>query len=337
MPPSIPLTTSVIIPVRNGGDHFRKSLLSVSSCSPPPDEVIVVADGDSDGSWRAAREFTDQVFRLPVSHGPAGARNLGARKARGDILYFVDADVTIPPDAITKIRKVFQDKPDHAAVIGSYDDEPFQENFLSQYKNLFHHYVHQNAREEASTFWAACGAIRRETLFQVGGFDERFKKASIEDIDLGYRLRKFGHRVWLLKDLQVKHFKRWGVFSLIRADFFYRALPWTDLILRESGFINDLNLKIKDRFSVIWVFLILCVSVGAASAPWLWLPAVLMGLILMGINWDLYRFFKDKRGLSFALKAIPMHWLYFLYSGLAFGLGFTRYHVKRLLTRPGGR
>ncbi len=58
------------------------------------------------------------------------------------------------------VRVLFvSEEPDLAAVFGSYDDEPAAPNFLSQYKNLFHHFVHQQGSAEASTFWSGCGAI----------------------------------------------------------------------------------------------------------------------------------------------------------------------------------
>ena len=43
---------------------------------------------------------------------------------------------------------------------GSYDDTPTDRGFVSRYKNLLHHYVHQTARREASTFWTGLGAVR---------------------------------------------------------------------------------------------------------------------------------------------------------------------------------
>ena len=122
---------------------------SVAACIPPPKEVIVVADGDTDGSWRVAEEYGARVLRIPTSGGPARARNLGAAEAKGDILFFVDADVTVPQDAISQVAGAFQDDPGLSAIFGSYDDAPFETNFLSQYKNLFHYYMHQNAKEEA--------------------------------------------------------------------------------------------------------------------------------------------------------------------------------------------
>jgi GT2 family glycosyltransferase len=277
-----------------------------------------------------AEEYGTQVLRIPVSGGPARARNLGAEKAKGDILFFVDADVTIPQDAISKVAEAFQNSPNIAAIFGSYDDAPFEANFLSQYKNLFHHYVHQNAKEEASTFWAACGAIRREVFSAMGGFDEAYRRPSIEDIELGYRLRRAGHGIRVLKGLKVKHLKRWGVISLLRADFFYRALPWTDLILSEGKFIDDLNVTISNRVSVIFTYALCLALLGSWWLPWLFPVALVMMVGLILIHWDFYRFFKVKRDWAFAVKTIPWHWFYFLYSGLAFSIGYSKLRLKSL-------
>jgi glycosyltransferase involved in cell wall biosynthesis len=322
-------TLSIIIPVHNGGESFRQCLSAVAAADPAANEIIVVADGDTDGSGSLAEAFGAQVLRTPTPGGPARARNLGAGIAQSDILFFVDADVTIPPDAVGQVRAAFRNEPDLVAAFGSYDDAPAATNFLSQYKNLFHHYTHQTAREEASTFFGACGAIRREAFLALGGYDERHRQPSIEDIELGYRLKQAGHRIRLHKTLQVKHLKPWGVVSLLKADFFHRALPWTALILRDRRFINDLNLRLSNRLSVVLTYGLLGTLLGA----WRWpsslaLSGVLM-LSLLALNAPLYRFFWHKRGLSFALRTIPWHWFYYLYSGLAFAIGVVRYLASR--------
>jgi glycosyltransferase involved in cell wall biosynthesis len=323
--PPTQLTVSVIVPVYNGGANFRRCLSSLSEAMPPPDEIIVVADGDKDGSWRLAEEFDAKLLRLLTPRGPARARNLGAQKAHGDILFFVDADVTVSQNAIGQVVSAFLNDPELAALFGSYDDEPSFPDFPSQYKNLLHHYVHQTSQEEASTFWSGCGAIRRNAFMAIGGFNESYGRPSIEDIELGYCLKQAGHRIRLCKELQVKHLKRWGLASLWKSDFFDRALPWTELILRDRRFINDLNLRFSSRLSVIATYGLL-----AALSGVLWWPgslAVAFGfiLLLLGLNAPLYRFFRRKRGLWFALKVIPLHWFYYFYSGLAFGLGLSRY------------
>ncbi len=323
-------TVSIIIPVHNGGNIFRKCLSSVKALRPPPLEVIVVADGDTDGSWELAEKFGVRVLRKASPDGPAQARNLGAQNANGDFLFFIDADVTIPSDIIEQIISSIQNYPDLDALIGSYDDKPFETNFLSQYRNLLHHYIHQTSNMSASTFWGACGVIRRELFLKMGGFDKRYRYPSVEDIELGYRLKKAGYKIYLLKHIQVKHLKRWEVLSLLKADFFYRALPWTHLILNEGRFIDDLNLKRSSRISVMSVFLLILTFIGSMFVQKYLGLAVFFVMLLLVLNQDVYRFFKNKRGLSFAIKTIPWHWFYFFYSGLAFSIGFAKYKIKRL-------
>ncbi|MBE9041450.1 glycosyltransferase family 2 protein [Oscillatoriales cyanobacterium LEGE 11467] len=329
------LTISIVIPVYNGGKAFYKCLSSLQAviCDPEaisPHEIVVVSDGDTDGSWQLAEQFGAKVIRCATSRGPARARNIGARAATGDIVFFVDADVTVYPETIGRVVQEFERAPDLAALIGSYDDAPGAHNFLSQYKNLFHHYTHQTSSEVASTFWGACGAVRREVFLQLGGFDEKYRAACVEDIELGYRLKRYGHAIKLCKDIQVKHLKRWEAFSLLRAEIFYRALPWTALLLRNRALNNDLNLQTSSRVSVLLVYgLVLALALAAISpsfAALLPIAAVALGLI----NLPVYQFFHRKRGLFFALKVVPWHWFYFFYSGFAFAIGLARHGVREL-------
>jgi len=90
----------------------------------------------------------------------------------------------------------------------------------------------------------------------MNGFDKAYRRPSIEDIDLGYRINKSGYKIHLSKHIQVKHLKHWGILSLLKADFFYRALPWTDLILNEERIIDDPNLRFSSRISVMTVFML---------------------------------------------------------------------------------
>ena len=322
------LSLSVIIPVHNGGGKFRQCLQSVAASTLPPTEIVVVADGDSDGAWRAAEEFGARVVHLPETGGPARARNAGARAARGDVLVFLDADVVVAPAVLAKITDAFDCEPGVAAVIGSYDDAPAETNFLSQYKNLFHHYVHQTSRAEASTFWAGCGAVRRDLFLALGGFDETYRQPSIEDIEFGYRLRRAGHAIRLCHSLQVKHLKRWTVGSLLRADVLLRAVPWTELIQRNGRFVNDLNLTWSARAAVVLGWLA-ALEIGAVL--WCrWLLALAAGALaaMWALHAGLLRFFRVKRGWGFMLAAAAWLWLYDLYSGLGFALGLARHWTR---------
>jgi GT2 family glycosyltransferase len=322
--PGQKFTLSIIVPVHQDGAAFRQCLASLSQACPPPDEVLIISDGACDYIEALAEEFGFRGFSNPSAGGPARARNLGALHARGNLLFFVDSDVAIAQNAIAQIQTAFSRDPKISGVIGSYDDAPGAVNFLSQYKNLFHHYVHQNANEEASTFWSGCGAVRRKVFLQVGGFDAQYLKPCIEDIELGYRMKKAGHRIRLLKALQCKHLKKWGVFSLLRSDLFDRALPWTELILRDRILINDLNLRLSNRISVVLVFAsILLLAAGFLNPLFAGIALIFFAAMLL-INLPLYRFFCSKRRLWFTIRAIPWHVIYSLCCGAGFVAGSVR-------------
>ena len=259
---------SVITPVHNGGDAFRECLAALQACTPPAFELIVVVDGGRDGSAALALAAGARVVELPESIGPARARNIGAKAATGDVLLFVDADVVVPPGTIGHVAAFLRSEPGIAAVIGSYDDAPADSGFLSQYRNLLHHYVHQTGHEEASTFWCGCGAIRRSVFLEAGGFNGGFSDPSVEDIEFGYRLRQAGHRVRLCKDLQVTHLKRWTAPLLLRTDVFARAVPWTRLIIRSRVLPNDLNVSTSSRASVALVGVLAGALLASLWVPW---------------------------------------------------------------------
>jgi len=271
----------------------------------------------------------------PKSLGPAAARNAGARQAEGEILFFLDADIEVRPDTLSRVAAAFACDPGLSAVFGSYDDDPAEQDFLSQYKNLLHHFVHQSAREQAFTFWAGCGAVRREAFTVVGGFDAgRYRRPSIEDIDLGYRLTRNSGRVKLLKGLQVKHLKRWTPINLVKVDMFDRAIPWARLLWREARLprpagaptLLDLNLRRASRVSLVLTYLMALAAAGAVFAPERYRALPLLAFLaafaaVVWLNRSLYFFFHRKRGPGFLLMALPWHLFYFLYSGLGFALG----------------
>jgi hypothetical protein len=226
-----------------------------------------------------------------------------------------------------------------AAVFGSYDDTPAWPDFLSQYKNLMHHYVHQTANERAATFWGGCGAVRKSVFEAFGGFDlERYPNPSIEDIEFGFRISLSGHRIKLAKHIQVKHLKKWTVRGLWRADVHLRAIPWTQLILESRNLPADLNLTPVARLSALLVGLLVAGVLALPLAALEWLPGVrlpALGAALVGIavpllalNWNVYAWFAARRGFVFACGAVLAHWAYYFYSGCVFALVLVQHHLR---------
>lgn len=324
------LRLSVVIPVHNDATGLSECLSALKASASPGTEIIVVDDASTDETPRVAESFGVRVLRLMRNSGPAAARNYGARHAGGDIVFFVDADVMVAPEALRRVEAVFREQPDLAAVFGSYDARPRAKGMISQYRNLLHHFVHQNGHSEASTFWAGCGAIRRTVFDSIGGFDEKkFLRPSIEDIELGYRLRQCGQRILLDKALQGTHLKRWNLYSLIRTDIACRAVPWSRLILETKNAPRDLNLNSGQKLSLVLVACA-CASLAAALIQPLFLMvamAALFGVVV--INRKLYLFFFRQKGILFAAAGVSLHFLYYLYSGLSYVYAWAEFQLKR--------
>ena len=325
---------SVIVPVYDGGDAFRACLAALSRCHPPADELLVVVDGPDADSAALATAAGARLIQLPSRAGPARARNIGAGSASGDVLLFVDADVVVPPGMVGRVAACLRDDPGLAAVIGSYDDAPADSGFLSQYRNLLHHYVHQTAHEEASTFWCGCGAIRRDVFLDTGGFNGGFSDPSIEDIEFGYRLRQGGHRIRLAKEVQVTHLKRWTPLLMLRTDVFQRAAPWTRLIIRSRVLPNDLNVGTRSRVSVALVAVLGAALAASAAARWPLAVAVLAAAGLATLNAGFYWFLWRVRGPVFTIAAIPWHWVYYACAGIGFVIGAGQELLSRLTPAP---
>jgi GT2 family glycosyltransferase len=318
------MTVSVVIPVFNGAATLARCLGALPSPASIL-ECIVVDNGSSDESAEVAAAAGAVVLRTESRTGPAAARNLGAARASGDLLVFVDADVCMHADTVDRIRSHFEEDAGLDALIGSYDDEPAGAGFVSQYKNLLHHFVHQHGRAEAATFWTGCGAIRRRVFAAAGGFDESCARPCIEDIDLGYRLRQMGRRMLLDPAIQVKHLKRYGLGSLLRSDIFDRALPWTRLIVSSRKIPNDLNLSLAQRCSGAMALAAVVLAPVCAKTTF---GAMLASLPLLGVvllNHRFFRFLVWKKGWGFATGAAPLLWAYYLYSTLAFAAGVFLY------------
>ena len=317
---------SIIIPVYNGGDQFIRCVAAIQHSDFTDWELIVVDDGSTDQSRQVAIAAGATVLQTKGRQGPAAARNIGGRAAKGDYLYFIDADCVMHQYTLSNIAQLFQTNPWLEALFGSYDDAPAAPNFVAQYKNLFHHYVHQHSSPEAATFWTGCGAIKRQRFLELGGFDvQRYQRPAIEDIELGYRLKLAGGQIRLAPHVQVKHLKAWTLKSLLKTDIVDRGIPWTHLLLKNKAFQSDLNLQTHNRISVMAVYsLLFSLATTLIEPQALWLVLALF-ILLIWLNWPLYYFFYQKRGAWFAVRTLPLHWLYYFYNAISFACGLWLY------------
>ncbi len=277
---------AVVVPATDSPAELERCLAALEASADRPDELV------------AQRE--------PAHSGPAAARNLGVAATAADIIVFVDSDVEVHTDALSRIRNRFAADPGLAAVFGAYDDDPAEPGLTSRYRNLLHHHVHAGAAGEAETFWAGLGAIRRDAFEAAGGFDaERFTEPSVEDIELGMRLRRQGTRIVLDPEIRGRHLKAWTPRTMVATDFGRRGVPWARLLLRDGGDSTALNLGWRRRASVAATVALL--GSLLMRRPRLAAAALIANLFL---DRDLYALLARRGGLRLLLTGIGLHQLH---------------------------
>ena len=282
-------------------------------------EFVVAFDGPASDrpAWLERPDVT--VVATGLRAGPAAARNLAAEAARGRILFFVDADVTLAPDALDHVLARFAADPDLAGLFGAYDDEPAAPGLVSRFRNLLHHHTHVSHPGPSGTFWAGCGAIRTPKFLDVGGFNASFGCPSVEDIELGMRVTAAGGRLELDPALTCKHLKHWTLRSMIVTDVFHRAVPWTRMLMASGDMPATLNIDWRSRASGVCA---MAAVAFVAAAPWYPLALAFAATciaVVLGLNAGFYRLCLRKGGLAFAAGAAALHVLYFVYASLTFG------------------
>jgi hypothetical protein len=303
----------------------------------------VVDDGSTDGAAKYAEEFGAKVLHVGSRRGPANGRNIGAMTATGDIILFLDADVCVHQDTIPRIRQRLEEDPDLGAVFGSYDSEPDAPGLVSQFRNLLHCFVHQTSSRRASTFWAGCGAMRRQVFLDNQGFDISYSVPCIEDIELGTRLVNKGVKIALDPAIQVKHLKRWTLPGMVITDICQRGIPWTQHILASHKIPNDLNLRLGSRASVfltgalgIWSALFGLKVCLWGPGQWSVRPATFLAMVLaliVAVNLPFYRFLTRRRSSRFAAACVPLHLVYFASCATAFALGVAIYASTQMVQK----
>lgn len=84
---------SAIVPAYNEAERIGAVLEPLLS-APSVDEIVVVDDGSTDGTAEVAQRYGVRVVRLSENQGKGAAMAAGVREANGDVLLFLDADLT---------------------------------------------------------------------------------------------------------------------------------------------------------------------------------------------------------------------------------------------------
>jgi len=196
---------TVVMPTYNRSDLLGRALSGLLNQTAPAEdyEIVVVDDGSTDSTPQVVAEAGAPEQRLRYyrqeNKGPAAARNYGAREARGDIILFVGDDC-IPDSRLLEEHLKAHSTEGDVGVIGHIAWHPELEvtpfmAFLEEGVQFGFKHIKDPANIPFWQCYSSNLSLPRHWLEETGGFDEDFKHAAWEDIELGYRLHERGLRL----------------------------------------------------------------------------------------------------------------------------------------------
>ena len=322
---------SVVMPVYNAERTLAECLTWIFRSTFESFEVILVDDGSTDRSAAIAATFPVEIVPTQGRVGPAAGRNLGARAARGEILFFIDSDVMLRPDSLHNLAAAFEDDT-LDAVCGVQTAEMRHQNLASQYKNLWMRWTYLRQTGPVPLFYTTAAAIRRAAFERVGGFDEGYATPNVEDTAFGQKLARVGLSVRVLAPLEVEHVKRYSLVGMLRTDF-ARAVSLTRLKLRNRRHLSDNDTSVPTSYIASVALTGVAVAAGAvgvaAGLPAATAAACLLGAGAVALNAEFLNAIRTNDGLWRTVCAVPVLALELLVVGVGTGVGLLTYPLGR--------
>ncbi|MGC5050957.1 glycosyltransferase [Micromonospora sp. DT48] len=331
------MRVSVVVPNFNKERTLRDCLSAVYAQTLPPAEVIVVDDASTDRSRQIAAGFGCTLVAFPTNRGVSAARNAGAARATGDVLFFVDSDIALAPDALAAAVRVLEAHPDCGVVQGIYDLRPlYDDGPVEAYKTLFEHYWRRRATGVTTSTMFALTAVPKAVFELVGGFDERLRDA--EDVEFGTRLpRRYEIRV--SDEIVGRHDdvdRLWPYLS----ELFRRAVTYADAVVAARWRRSPVETEAEER-QPHPVDLGSVVGMGATGlavaamplvfvTPWLGLLPVALLTAAVVADRDLLAFALRHRGPWFLVYATWLRLMTHLTEFVGMGLGVCAALVRRV-------
>ena len=322
---------SVVMPVYNAESTLAECLTRLCNSSFGDFEIVLVDDGSTDHTRAIAANFPVRIVRSPGRVGPAAARNVGAGAADGDVLFFLDSDVMVRPDTVSRVAAAFE-RADVEGVIGVQAADMRHRDLPSQYKNLWMRWTYLQKTGDVPLFYTTAAAIRREAFLRAGGFDQGYATPNVEDTAFGQKLAQLGIRVRVAPDVEVEHVKRYSLAGLLRTDFM-RAISMTRLKLRERRDFASNNTSIPSTYMASVPLAMVATLLLVAGAVLGMLPLTVAGGLALGgtvvLNHGFVGAIRESEGWGRAVASIPLLWLELLVVGAGTGIGMMTYLFGR--------
>lgn len=317
---------SIIIPTYNASQTIKKCLDSVAKQDFPDFETIVVNDCSTDNTREIVNQYQVIQVVLKKNSGPAAARNAGIKKAKGEIIIFIDSDVVFKNShALSKLTEIFKERPEIDGVIMIKDKIPLNKGLTPLYWAYYKYYLWNQPGEYQTSFTTERSAVKKYIFDKIGYFDEKYKKADVEDFEFGYRMNEQGFKVLIARDIKVLH--HFETFKQSIKKTIKRSWQWIRLFLKRKKF--DSVYSTQERgFKTL---------VGATVLPLLilsFLPYISYLFSLMLIIYAFYTLgfwqflFKEKK-IHLIIPFTILDLLFCFLTGLGAGLSLVFYLFEK--------
>ncbi|MFH1591802.1 MAG: glycosyltransferase family A protein [Candidatus Woesearchaeota archaeon] len=303
---------SIIIALFNAEKEINLCLSSIFESNFKDFEVIVIDDYSTDNSVEIAKKYPVRFFSTEKNSGPAKARNIGAKEAKTDLLFFLDSDTKVEKNSLTLLHESVLNNPEVIGVIGLPNTTSLRKGMAPDYNALKNHYTLFIAEEKNNYFTTQMGAIKKSIFEQVGGFDENFKSADIEDIEFGLRIPE-DKKILINKNLIISH--HFPHFSKIIKNYFKRSFLLAKYVKKNKK-LSKAHANLKGMISVLVVLLTTILLILSWTNKLVFFSFILAGVGFILINSGLFLFVMKKRGFLYGLLAIFFEFCFELSIGL---------------------
>ena len=194
-----PLSLSIIIPTYDEPERLHATLKSLANQDYPPEAVEIIVVDDASPKLevgclaRTAFPFPLNLIRHQNNQGRARARNTGLRVASGEVVVFLDSDMTVRSGFLSAHASLHQIHPSTVCIGNIRFGPRIPSNALTRYTdNRGVHKLKEGQPVPFKCFVTGNASLRRQQLLQAGLFDEDFTTYGGEDLELGYRLHLQG-------------------------------------------------------------------------------------------------------------------------------------------------
>lgn len=200
-----------VVPVYNGARTIGQCVSALLQ-SRLLSGVIVVDDGSTDESAAIARDGGAEVISSETNRGPSAARNTGLALTDAQVVILCDADVIVDAETVAELIRDLQTT--SACVVTCAPTGVSTGRWIDRYKATYMRTVFASLSPDVDLLHGSLCAVRPDC---VPRFDESLRLC--EDVDIGRRMARSGHRIHLAKGARWRHLHQYSVTSLLRNDY----------------------------------------------------------------------------------------------------------------------